>query len=116
MINILCILEENGIYRLYELDEDIDEMYEWDEEPIEEDDADELTESLKRKVVVRKGKRIRKKVSTKPGYKVINGKEVRMKPGEIRRRKKAQRKGARLRKGKKASANRKRKQSMRKVR
>ena len=45
MSQTLCILESNGIYRLYKIDDDVDEIYEWNEEPIEEDDCNEIEEA-----------------------------------------------------------------------
>lgn len=63
--------------------------------------------------VVRGGKRMKKK-KPKKGFKVVNGKYVKMKSSEKLHRKKAQRKGARKRKAKKSIINRKRKRSMKK--
>ncbi len=75
---------------------------------------DVLDERIKKKVVVRDGKRKRVKRSTKAGYKVVDGKESRMSSKEKRNRSKSQKKGARKRKVGMASANRKRKISNRK--
>ena len=74
----------------------------------------ELTEAVKKKVVYRNGKRLKKKVSTKDGYKMVGGKEVRMKQKEKKNRKISQRKGAKKRKASKSKANRKRKFTLRK--
>lgn len=76
---------------------------------------DEYAEAIKRKKVVRKGKVIKKKVSTKQGYRIDpkTGREVRMSPEEIRKRKKAAKKTAIKRKGKKSQIGRERKKSER---
>lgn len=75
-----------------------------------------LFEKLVRKVLFRKGKRIRKKKTDRKGYKSVGGKEVRMSAKEKRNRKLSQRRGARKRKATKAGALRKRKLTMRKRR
>lgn len=82
-------------------------------ESIEYDDLDEAT--FKRVNRVRGGKvQRRKKVASKPGYKVQDGKVVKMKASEKLKRKRAAKKSARKRKGKQSQTNRKRKQSLRK--
>lgn len=73
-----------------------------------------IQEALKRKVVIRGGKRIVKKVTDKPGYKVVGGKEQRMKPSEIRARHKSAIKSARKKKSHQAQITRKRNKSMKK--
>ena len=55
----------------------------------------------------------RVKVATRPGHKIVNGKEVKMKASEKLARKKGAKKGARKRKSGKAGALRKRKKSLR---
>lgn len=75
-----------------------------------------LKEAVRRKKIVRKGKTQWRKYSTREGYKVVNGKEVRITHNEKRRRKLAQRKAAIKRRTKSAQANRKRKRSMKKRR
>ena len=65
------------------------------------------------KKVIRGGKKIKKRVC-RPGYKVVDGKCVKMKASEKRARSKSQRKGARKRKTKKASMKRSKKISDRK--
>ena len=101
-------------------DEDTDSLAIFEDEDAEE--AEELDEALKRKVVVRNGKRVKKKISSKTGYKVATDsktgkkKEVKMSPAEQRTRKKAAKKAARKAKPKKAQAARKRAKSMKKVR
>lgn len=126
----------DGIYRslgsieaeLAELADDFDD--DWDDEwsafvPDEEDDMDEavdgietVEESVRRRRVVRNGKRVVKYKTNKPGYRVkyVNGRprEVRMKPQETRKRKKGQRRAVRKKRSKRATINRKRKRSMRK--
>ena len=80
--------------------------------------SDWLAESLKRKRVIRGGKRIRKVVTDRPGYKVDyrNGRpvEVRMSPKELRVRQKAGKRAAKKRRSRLKSIARKRKISMRK--
>lgn len=109
-----------------EIEDELDgdpEFDDWDDEYSSFGDDDEfdeelLDEAIKRVRVVRQGKRMIKYKSTKPGYRVqmVNGRprEVRMKPTETRRRKKAMRRAVRKRRSKKASIARKQKRSMRK--
>ena len=90
-----------------------------DGESDNEDMEEELSEAIKRKRMVRNGKRIIKYISTKPGYRVQKGKndnrkEVRITPQELIRRKKAAKKAARKGKGKRNQASRKRKLSNKK--
>lgn len=85
-------------------------------EKIEEDKAVLLEKRFKIVNRIRKGKvQRRKKVSTKDGYTFRNGRYVRMKAQERRRRKVSQRKAARKRKGKKARSSRNRRISIRKT-
>lgn len=56
----------------------------------------------------------RKKVTSKSGYKIKDGKAVRMKSSERLKRKRAARKAAKKRKGKKSQIQRQRKKSMKK--
>jgi len=74
----------------------------------------EIIEAIKKKWVVRKGKKIRKKFTDKAGYKMVGGKEVRMKPAEVRKRKRSAIKGSKKKKSQKASIARSRKISMKK--
>ena len=113
---------------LAELDDDFDD--DWDDEwsalvPDEEDDLDEdydgietVDESVRRKRVVRGGRRVVKYKTNKKGYKVVytNGRprEVRIKPQEKRKRKKGQRRAVRKKRAKRAQINRRRKRSLRK--
>ncbi len=113
---------------LAELEDDFDD--DWDDEwsalvPDEEDDLAEnydgietLDESVRRKRVVRGGKRVVKYKTNKKGYKVVysNGRprEVRIKPQERRKRKKGQRRAVRKKRAKKTQIARRRKRSMRK--
>jgi|GEM_PF-6476500 hypothetical protein len=73
-----------------------------------------ILETVKKKRVVRARKVQWKKYSTREGYKVINGKEVRILPKEKRRRKLAARKAKVKRRTKQASINRARKRSVKK--
>lgn len=70
-----------------------------------------LVEAIKKKVVYRDKKRVVKKTSDKSGYKMVDGKEVKMSPTEIRKRSKGQKVGARKRKATSASSSRKRAQT-----
>jgi hypothetical protein len=73
-----------------------------------------ILEAIRKKKVVRKGKIQWKKFTTREGYKVINGKEVRILPQEKRRRLLAARRTAVKRRTHQASINRARKKSMKK--
>ena len=101
-----------------EIDEEDDE--EIDEEDDEElDDGEELDERVKKKKVVRGGKRVKKYTTDKDGYKIElndNGrpKEVKMSAKEKMTRKKAGLKAARKSKGKRARSVKKRAKSMKK--
>lgn len=113
---------------LNDVENDMDD--DWDDDwstlvPDEEDDMAEglediemVDESVRRKRVVRGGKKVIKYKTNKPGYRVayVNGhpREVRIKPQEHRKRKRAQRRAARKRRAKKAQIARKRKISNRK--
>lgn len=112
---------------LAEVDADFDD--DWDDEwsalvPDEEDDMpsdiDEemVDEAIKRRRVIRGGKRILKYKTSKKNYRVkyVNGRptEVRMTPSERRKRKRAQRKAVRKRRAKRALIKRKTKLSNRK--
>jgi len=90
----------------------IEEYYDEDEEPIDEDDASDIDEAVRRKRVVRGGKVMIKKKTDKSGYKVKNGKEVRMTSQERMKRKRASIKAARKRKGRQSMIQKKRKRSM----
>ena len=93
--------------------ETVEEVYDDDEEEIDEDDwNDDVDEAVKRKRVVRGGKVQLKKKTDKPGYKVKGGKEVRMTPQEIMRRKRAAKKASLKRKSKKSVSSRKRVRSV----
>ena len=70
------------------------------------------SEGIKSKMVVRGGKKMRKKVTDKKGYKMVGGKEVKMKSDEIRARAKAGKVAARKRKSKGAQIAKKRSKSM----
>ena len=81
---------------------------------ISESHQKSLDEIKKIKARVRAGKIQRNvKVATKPGHKIVDGKEVKMKASERLARKKGQKKGARKRKSGKAIALRSRKKSLR---
>ena len=74
----------------------------------------QIDEIKKIKARVRGGKIQRNvKVATKPGHKIVDGKEVKMKASERLARKKGQKKGARKRKSGKAGMLRARKKSLR---
>ena len=79
----------------------------------EEDDY-ELDEAIKKKKVVRDGKKVTIKVTDKDGYKIVDGKEVKMSADELRKRSKGAKKGAKKAKSKSSQTDRKRKQSIKK--
>lgn len=111
---------------LAELDDDWED--DWDDEwsaitPDDgnmPDDIDEETidEAIKRRRVIRNGKRVLKYKTNKKNYRVkyVNGRprEVRMSPSERRKRKRAQRRAVRKRRAKRATIKRKQKLSNRK--
>jgi len=72
------------------------------------------SEAVKTKMVVRGGKKMRKKVTDKKGFKMVGGKEVKMGAKEMMARKKAAKVAARKRKSKGASIAKKRAISMKK--
>ena len=71
-------------------------------------------EGIKTKMVVRGGKKMRKKVTDKKGFKMVGGKEVKMGAKEMMARKKAGKIAARKRKSKGAQIAKKRAISMKK--
>jgi|TARA_B100002003_G_C13833187_1_gene409395 hypothetical protein len=75
---------------------------------------DATLEALKKKIVFRGGKRMVLKKTDKKGYKVVDGKEVKMSAKEKMNRKKAAKKGAMKRKSGAAAAAKKRAKSMKK--
>jgi len=72
------------------------------------------SEGIKTKMVVRGGKKMRKKVTDKKGYKMVGGKEVKMDAKEKMARAKAAKVAARKRKSKGAQIAKKRAMSMKK--
>ena len=116
------LTNEKGRYTLFEekeiknFDESVEEDYS-ELESIDEDETtstEDLDESIKKVKVVRNGKKITVKKSTKDGYKIKDGKEVKMSSSEKKNRKKAQKKASKKRKTKSASSARKRAKSMKK--
>ena len=77
---------------------------------------DATLEALKKKIVYRGGKKIILKKTNKKGYKVVDGKEVKMSAKEKLNRKKAAKKAARKRKSGSAAAAKKRARTMKKRR
>ena len=75
---------------------------------------DAKLESLKKKIVFRGGKKLVLKKTDKKGFKVVDGKEVKMSPKEIKNRKLAAKKSAKKRKATSAKAVKKRMKSMKK--
>ena len=91
----------------------INEHLEMVELLVAESQERQLDEIKKIKARVRGGKIQRNvKVASKPGHKVVDGKEVKMKASERLARKKGAKKGARKRKPGKAGALRSRKKSL----
>jgi len=111
----LSCLKPESLDELFDELDDLGAFDELTDDELEEGNYD-LDEALKRKVIVRNGKRKRVKRSTKKGYTTRGGKEVRMSAKERRNRRKSQRKASRKRRAKKSQALRKRKKSMRKRR
>lgn len=72
-----------------------------------------LVEKIVKKKVIRDGHKVLKKTSDKEGYRIKDGKEVKMSSQEKLARSKAQKKGAIKRKSSKSSANMKRAKSNR---
>ena len=75
---------------------------------------DAKLEALKKKIVFRGGKKLVLKKTDKKGFKVVDGKEVKMSPKEIKNRKLAAKKSAKKRKATSAKAVKKRMKSMKK--
>jgi len=75
---------------------------------------DAKLEALKKKIVFRGGKKLVLKKTDKKGFKVVDGKEVKMSPKEIKNRKLASKKSAKKRKATSAQAVKKRMKSMKK--
>ena len=103
----------------YTTEDDEEIPFEQGVEGISDDEWEHLEEAIKRKRVVRKGKRIIKYISTKAGYRVQKTgpntrKEVRITPKELLTRKRAAKKTARKSVGKRRGAVRKRRLSNRK--
>jgi len=73
---------------------------------------DAKLEALKKKIVFRGGKKLVLKKTDKKGFKVVDGKEVKMSPKEIKNRKLAAKKSAKKRKATSAQAVKKRMKSM----
>lgn len=96
-----------------ELLEEILTMYSSEDDEMDVlDDSEDLSE-VKKKLVVRAGKRMRK-IDCPEGKKAVNGKCVRITASEKRVRSKSAKKSARKRKGKQAAISRKRAKSLKK--
>lgn len=92
----------------YESEEEADEYALYTDPDIDYPE-DELNERLSRKMVIRKGKKLRKWKSDREGYRVVKSKtgmpkEVRMTAAETRKRKLAQRKASKKRKSTQATS------------
>ena len=88
-------------------------------EELTDEQYNELDEAVRKKVVIRGGKRVRKNTLSQAekdaGYKIVDGKKVKMSAMERLKRKKAAKKGARKAKGKRSLANAKRLRSIKKL-
>lgn len=108
----MFVEENENLYDGIDLDE-IDEIYEDEDDLIEEDDWDEETDKVSEAAVrvriIRRGKAVTKKRSNKSGYKMMGGREVKMSARERISRKRAQRRGAKKRKAHMSQIQRKRK-------
>lgn len=102
-------LSEEQLEEVLNIIDNLEIAEEKEDEEIEESDISEV----RRKVVIRKGKKVRK-VICKPGYKAKGNKCVRMKAAEKLRKRKGAIRAARKRKSKKTQIARARKRSMRK--
>ncbi len=70
---------------------------------------EEINETVKKQKVIRGQQKVIRRYSTKPGYKIVNGKEVKMQRDEIRNRKKAVKKRLKKLKSKKRTSSEKKK-------
>jgi hypothetical protein len=99
---ILDIFENYFSINIGEYEEDdFEEYYDEEDEFYDEDEDDwddEINEEVERVRIVRGSKVLTKKRTNKEGYKLVDGKERRMKLSEIVARKKAQAKAAQKRK------------------
>ena len=75
---------------------------------------DATVEAIKKKIVFRAGKKVIKKVTDKKGFKMVGGKEVKMKAKEVIARKKAGKKRAIKMKSKAGILTKKRLKTMKK--
>jgi len=73
---------------------------------------EDINEAVKKITVVRDGKKKKVKKSTKKGYKIVDGKEVKQSSTEKRKLSKSAKKAAKKRKGKQSVAKRKRAKSI----
>lgn len=80
---------------------------------IDDEELDELAEKITRKWVVRGGEKKRKISTDKKGFKILNGREVKMDPAELKARKKGGKRAFRKIKNQKGSILRKRAMSLR---
>ena len=71
-------------------------------------------ETIKKVKVVRDGKKKIIKKTDRDGYKIVDGKEIKMSPKELKNRSKSAKKGAKKAKTKSSHANMQRKKSMKK--
>lgn len=76
---------------------------------------DIIKERIIKKRVIRNGKKVLKLTSDKDNYKIVDGKEVKMSPAEIRKRSKSAKKGAKKAKSKQGVAAQKRARSMKRT-
>ena len=115
---LIALAQTEDGEKVFEIWELLDDLGVFDEDGDDDNRADIeesiVCEALKKKIIVRKGKRLKVKRSTRKGYTTRGGKEVRMPAGERRKRKISQRKGAKKRRVKMKRAVRKRKKSLKK--
>lgn len=108
-------LSQNALIEIIDIVTDyLEDEYEKSDDEIPGDsyyeikESDKTNESVIRKRVVRNGKKMIIKKSSKPGFKLVGGKEVKMTPKEIRNRIKSAKIASKKRKSKKSQSNRKR--------
>jgi len=109
-----------GVYTAFEEGQGVLYMDERHDKFLDYLDDANIPEALKRVRVVRKGRRVIKFKSDKPGFKVVfvNGrpKEVKIAPAELMKRKRSAKRGARKAKAKRGIALQRRKKSLRLMR
>lgn len=88
--DVLLREEENQIPDVDDWEQYLEDNEDFWNEYLDEDSSNiQLDESIQRKYVWRKGKKVLKLYSDRKGFKVVKGKEIRMSPTEQKRRSRA---------------------------